>query len=283
MTILISYLFYFVAASVSPLQRRWLAKKKNVDGKEQVHFAFQTAFVIVILSLLLPFFQTFKLVGEVPSLIILSLISGIFGAIAWSLIYLAQKHVESGITTLIINIYTPITIVLATFLLNEKLTMLEIIGTIFLLIGMVIVSKKHKTGRFSFDKYFLFMLLAGVMLGVVLTAERTLQKETGFTAGTMLSWWSQCLFLGIGSWVMRSRSKYSMREIALTGSLKFLQSLSWVILLFVVGNLSVVSSITTFKVVVVFVAAAIFLKEREDLPRKIIGSLVALGGLLLMK
>ena len=67
-----------------------------------------------------------------------------------------------------------------------------------------------------------------------------------------------------------------------TGGLRFLQSLSWVILIFMVGNLSIVSSITTFKVVIVFIAAAIFLKERSDLPRKIIGSLVALAGLLLM-
>ncbi len=113
----LSYIFYFVAASVSPLQRRWLASHKNVDNEGQIHFAFQVTFITVILSLLLP----------------------------------------------------------------------------------------------------------------------------------------------------------------------FLQSLSWVVLIFVVGNLSLVSAITTFKVVVVFIAGAIFLKEREDLPIKIIGSVIALAGLLLMK
>jgi hypothetical protein len=39
------------------------------------------------------------------------------------------------------------------------------------------------------------MLLSGVFLGILLTAERALQKITGFSAGTMLSWWSQSLFL----------------------------------------------------------------------------------------
>jgi uncharacterized membrane protein len=43
-----------------------------------------------------------------------------------------------------------------------------------------------------------------------------------------------------------------------------------------------VSSITTFKVVIVSVAAALFLNEKEDLPRKIIGSIIAVIGLLLM-
>jgi uncharacterized membrane protein len=56
-----------------------------------------------------------------------------------------------------------------------------------------------------------------------------------------------------------------------------------VILLVVVGNLSVVSAVTTFKVVILFVATAVFLHEREDMPRKIFGSVVAVLGLLLMK
>jgi len=129
----------------------------------------------------------------------------------------------------------------------------------------------------------MLMLLSGVMLGISLTAERALQKITGFTAGTMLSWWAQCAFLGLVVLVTHSRSNYSKKDIGITSILRFFQSLSWVILIFAVGNLSLVSAVTTFKVVVVFVAAAIFLKEREDLPRKIIGSLVALAGLFLMR
>lgn len=76
---------------------------------------------------------------------------------------------------------------------------------------------------------------------------------------------------------------YTNKDTLITGALRFLQSLSWVILLFIVGNLSLVSAVTTFKVVVIFIAAAIFLNEREDLPRKIAGSFIAVLGLLLMQ
>jgi drug/metabolite transporter (DMT)-like permease len=278
-----SYLFYFIAASASPLQRRWLATKKNADNKGQIHFAFQVSFVTVVLSLLLPFFKPFYLQGNIFHLIGLAIICGIFGGGYFIASYTAQKHVEAGVTTLISNIYTPVTIVLATIFLNEGLTLIQIFGTILLLIGIVIVSKKHQIGKFKFDKYFLLMLLSGVMLGISLTAERTLQKTTGFTAGTIFSWWSQCAVLGLSTLITKNKSEYSKKDIAITGSLRFLQSLSWVILTFVVGNLSLVSSVTTFKVVLIFIAAAIFLKERTDLPRKIAGSLVALFGLLLMK
>jgi drug/metabolite transporter (DMT)-like permease len=283
MLTLLSYLFYFVAASASPLQRRWLATRKNKNNAGQINLAFRVAFITVVLSLLLPIFKPFYLQGNVFTLITLTLICGVFGAGYFICFYTAQKFVEAGISTLVSNIYTPITIVLATFFLNEKLTIPQIFGTVLLLIGMVVVSKKHRVGKFKFDKYFMLMVLSGIMLGVSLTAERALQKATGFTAGTMLSWWSQCAFLGIVTFITSNKNEYAMKDITVTGVLRFLQSLSWVILIFSVGNLSLVSAITTFKIVIIFIAAAIFLNEREDLPRKIIGSLVALAGLLLMK
>lgn len=283
MVILLSYIFYFIAASASPLQRRWLATKKDADSKEQVDFAFKVTLVTVVLSLLIPLFSPFKLDGNPYHLILLSLVCGVGGASFFAASFVAQKHVEAGISSVVTNIYTPITIVLASLLLNEGLTSIQIIGTVLLLIAMVIVSKKHRVGRFRFDQYFLLMLSAGVMLGATITAERALMNITGFTAGTLLSWWSQCAALGIAALITKSRHTYSRRDVLITGGLRFFQSLSWVIVLFVVGNLSVVSSVTTFKVVAVFLAAALFLKEREDLPRKIFGSVIAVMGLLLMK
>ena len=65
MIIILAYIFYFIAASASPLQRRWLAKNKNPENTGQIHFAFQVAFITVVLSLLLPIFKPFYLEGNV--------------------------------------------------------------------------------------------------------------------------------------------------------------------------------------------------------------------------
>jgi drug/metabolite transporter (DMT)-like permease len=283
MSILISYLFYFIAASASPLHRRWLATKKNKTNSGQIRFAFQVTFVTVLLSLSFPLFQPIHFEGPIVVLVFLSAAAGVFGAGFFICSFIAQKHIEAGISTLVNNIYTPVTIILATIFLNERLTGIQIFGTILLFFGMIVVSKKHRIGTFRFDKYFLLMVLSGITLGISLTAERALQKMTGFSAGTMLSWWSQCAVLGIASLLAGERSPYSTKDISITGGLRFLQSLSWVVLLFAVGNLSLVSAVTTFKVVIIFVFAAIFLNEREDLTRKVIGSLIPVAGLLLMK
>lgn len=283
MAIILSYIFYFVAASISPLQRRWLATRDYVSHEGQIDFAFKTAGICSFLSLTFPFFSPLYFHGNRTTILIMAVACGLFGAAYWMSLFSAQSHVDAGVTNIVLNIYTPVTIILATLFLNEKLSAVQLIGTSLLLVGMIIVSKKHRIGMFKFDKYFLLVLFSGVMLGMLLTIERALIKYTGFSAGTILSWGSQLMFLGIAVFATKSSCKYSKKDISITGGFRFLQSLSWVILIVVVGNLSLVSAVTTFKVVIIFIAAAIFLKEREDLQRKTVGSLIALVGLLLMK
>lgn len=279
----LSYIFYFIFASISPLQRRWLATKKNHTNTWQILFAFQITLVVSLLGFFLPFFEKFYISWNIFFITGLSFICWISWGLFFTFSYISQKYVDAGITTLVSNIYTPVSIILATIFLNERLTFIQILGTIFLLFWILIVSKKHKIWRFKFDKYFLLMLLSGVFLGILLTAERALQKITGFSAGTMLSWWSQSLFLWIVAFFVKEKSQYTKKDIFITWWLRFLQSFSWVVLVFIVWNLSLVSSITTFKVVLIFIFWALFLCERDDLKRKLFWSLIAFVGLLCMK
>lgn len=281
MAVLIAYLFYFVAATASPLQRRWLAVRREQDS--QIMLAFHTLLIIAVGGLILPLFSPFSLHGNPLHIFLLSLVCAISGTLFILANYTAQKHVDAGVTNLIINLYTPVSILLATLFLNEALTGKQLLGTALLLSAVVIVSKKHRIGRFKFDRYFLMMVVSGVMLGVAISAERGLMKTTGFSAGTLLSWWSQCLALGVIVLATKSKRVFSVKDTVITGGLRFFQALSWVTLLNVVGNLSVAASVTTFKVVVIFGAAAIWLHETEDMKRKILGCIIALIGLLLMK
>ncbi|MFA6520449.1 MAG: EamA family transporter [Candidatus Paceibacterota bacterium] len=282
MTIIFSYIFYFIAASIAPLQRRWLIRSKTFTPSEQINFTFKVIFILFLGSLTFPLFSPFYISNDTFKLVALAVVAGIFGAGCNMLQYIAQKHLDAGVTTIVANIYTPVTILLSFFILNEGLTSSQIVGTVLLLCAMVIVSKKHRIGNFKFDKYFLLMLLSGLLLAVLLVTERMLMKVTGFSAGIMISWGSQAFTLGLVTLYLGSKHTYSTKEVAVTGILQFFQACAWVVLVYSVGNLSLVSSITTFKVVIIFIAAAIFLKEREDIPRKIFGSILAVIGLLLM-
>jgi len=277
----LAYIFYFVAATASPLQRRHLATTRETDAG-QIDFAFRVMFVCTVLSLILALFQRPQLHDDLGRVAWLALACGLFGAVALATGYIAQRRVEAGTFALVGNIYTPVTIVLASVFLNERLTPLQVVGTLLLLISVVMVSRKHRLTRWRFDKYFVLVVISGLALGAVLTAERSLIKDNGLTAGTWISWSAQSLFLAAAALVSRQKSQHDLRDTAVTSSLRFLQQLSWVVLVTVVANLSLVSAVTTFKIVLVFVAAAVWLHEREDLRRKIIGSLIAVVGLLLM-
>ena len=280
MIILLSYLFFFVAATASPLQRRHLALRRSNDAG-QIAFAFRVMLITVVLSSILVLFKHPEIHQSIPVIIVLGLICAFSGAIGLSAQYIAQRHVEAGVTSLIGNLYTPVTIILATLFLHESLKPLQVIGTLLLLSSVVMVSSSHRLSKWKFDKYFWLMVLSGTSMGIVLTAERALIKENGITTGTWISWGSQALFLAIVALISKSKSQYDLKDTAVTGGLRFLQQLSWVVLVTVVGNLSLASSITTFKIVIVFITAAAFLKERDHLKRKIIGSLIAVAGLLL--
>ncbi len=279
----IAYIFYFIASSIPVLWRKNLMNKKVTTPLGQVNFAFKNMLIIASIGLLLPLFSPFFITGNHLHLILLSIVSGVAGMGYWVLSLISIRHIEAGDTNLLINIYTPVTIFLAFMFLDEKLTMMQLLGTSILLFSMFIISGKYRKGIFKFNKHFLLMIASGIMLGFVLVAERALQKMTGFSAGTIFSWWSQVLFLSIVVFFTKSKNEYSKKEIISSGLISSLGSLSYVILVTIVGNLSLVSAMTTFKVVIVFILAAIFLRERDELPRKIIGSAVAVIGLFLMK
>jgi drug/metabolite transporter (DMT)-like permease len=282
-TTLFAYLFYFIATTTTALQRRWLATNRDGENLGQTDFAFKVMVVVALFGSLLPLIEPFHIEGNAFKLISLSLICGISGAGFLVLLYAAQKHVDAGVTVLVNNIYTPITIVLASIMLGEGLSPKQIAGTVLLLFSIALISKKHRISRFQFDKYFLMVVASGVLLGVLLIAERALQKTSGFSAGTLMSWWSQSLVLGVASFMRKKPTKHTITDTITTGSLRAFAAISWVLLVYTENNLSIASATSTFKIVVIFVAAAVFLKEREDLPRKIVGSLIAVGGLILMK
>lgn len=278
---LLAYIFYFFAASASPIQRRHLATQRN-SSQGQIDFAFRVMLITFLLSPVLIIFKRPEINQSIWHLTILGIVCGIFGCLSLSSQYIAQRKVEAGTTQLLLNIYTPVTIILASFLLNERLKTIQIFGTVLLLFSVILVSNKHRLTKWKFDGYFWLMIVAGITIAFTLTSERELIKVNGITTGTLVSWGAQTIILAIVALVSGSKSQYDFKDTSYTAGLRFLQQLSWVVLITVAANLSVVSAITTFKIVIVFIAGALLLKEKEDLGRKIIGSLIAIVGLLLM-
>ena len=89
MFVLAAYLFYFLAASVSPVQRRWLAVHK--DGGDQIAFSFQVMFCTATLGLILPLFVSPEFSGSALKIFLLALTAGTTGGCFFISNYTAQK------------------------------------------------------------------------------------------------------------------------------------------------------------------------------------------------
>jgi drug/metabolite transporter (DMT)-like permease len=276
-----AYLFYFVVASASPIQRRWLAINRP-KHKGELLFATRVMGIVALMSLAILLFSRPSFNGNPWFIIFLTVLCAIGGGGFFAGQYTAQRHVQAGTTSVISNIFTPVTIILATIFLQERLELHQLFGTTLLLFSAFLVTKNHRGGKFHVDKYIWLMLVSGIGLGIAMTAQRELIKVTGFTAASLLSLISPVIFLGLLAWLTKSKTTYKAKDTWITGGLYFTQLLSWVVLVAVVANLSVVSSITTFKVVIIFGIGAIYLHEHDDLLRKIIGAGIAVIGLWLM-
>lgn len=146
MAILLAYLFYFVPSTASSLQRRHLALRRDTY-KGQIDFAFRVTLITFVLSFVLIFFKKPEFNQSFTTIVLLMIVCGVTGSIPIAAQYIAQRHVKTGLTTLIGNVYTPITLLLSAILLHESLKSRQIVGTILLLISVVLVSRKHRLGR----------------------------------------------------------------------------------------------------------------------------------------
>ncbi|OGL30456.1 hypothetical protein A3F37_01105 [Candidatus Saccharibacteria bacterium RIFCSPHIGHO2_12_FULL_41_12] len=281
MTAVLAYIFFFVAATVSPLQRRHQSRRTKTDPI--VLAAWTQAFVWVLgLSLLYKADISFSWSWH-----LIFLNAGLFicGPLFFYLSYNSQKHVDATQSVVLSNIYTPVAIILAILFLSETLTLQQIMGAIILFIAMLIISIERATSQsFRFSKYSIYMLSSGVFLGIILFLEKATMNLIGNRVGIVVSWTAQTIGLLILAYALRGIHKLpTKREIFTSGALRYAQQLSYVTLLIVVGNLALVAAVTTFKIVFIFLGAFVFLHEKEHLYRKFFGVVIAIVGLLLMK
>lgn len=282
MTAILAYLFYFVAATASPLQRRHQSKVTRTDP---LILATWTQAFVWVLGLSLLYKADISLFEWSWNLIFLGFGLLVFSPLFFYLSYKSQKHVDATQSVILSNMYTPVAIVLALLFLGDALSQRQIIGAIILFIAMILITvEKVGSKSFSFSKYSFEMLMSGVFLGVVLFLEKAMMNQIGNRVGIVVSWTAQTIGLLALAYALRGiHTLPTKREILVSGSLRYAQQLSWVTLLIVVGNLALVSAVTTFKIVFIFLGAFIFLKERDHLARKFLGVAIAIVGLLLMK
>ena len=168
---------------------------------------------------------------------------------------------------------------------NEILTSKQWIGAILLLIGVVIVSL-GKT-KFKLNKGVVLAMIAGLLFGAANVNDRFLVSYFDPYTYVVIGFLFPAVFISIlypkklaGIKVMLTK-KYLFKMTVLC-LVYGLSATSFFAALSMTDNASQLFSINAFTVVTVVIFSIVFLKERDFMPRKLLGALLSLIGLLLV-
>jgi len=176
-------------------------------------------------------------------------------------------------------------IVGTSLIFNEMLTTKQWIGALLLIAGVVIVSL-NKT-KLKIDKGSLLALLAGLLFGAANVNDRFLVSYFDPYSYVVVGFLFPAILISViyprklaGIKIFLNKSYlFKMAVLCLTYGLSataFFAALS------TTDNASQLFTINAFSVITVVVFSMIFLKERDFMPRKILGAILSLVGLLLV-
>lgn len=200
----------------------------------------------------------------------------------------ASRHVDAGTFTILNNLTPIITIVIAWSWLNEKLNATQVLGATLIIFSAFLITlphlRHHKRDR---DKDVIFALIFAVLLGIAIVYERYMLIRVDVATYVFYGWGFQAFWMALLAWpahkqlsiLKHSKHRYALGAYAigttLTG-LCFLEALK------LSGNASLISSIMSFRTVLVVLGALIFLREKTWLWLKLSCAVLGVIGLVIL-
>lgn len=221
-------------------------------------------------------------VGKIiPNLLATMVLIGFF----YLFVFKSLKLIDASEFIIIMSTRPLFTIFASTLILGEGLTAKQYIGVVGVLLGVIIVTW-HKT-RFQFGRGEMFALLAAICLGFAGTNDRIALKEVSLGPYLLISSILPGLFVAVTNHKSLPKMKYFLKRTPflkmLLMTLIQLGAIVTLLAAFKYGhNSSQIASIAEINIILTVVLGMIFLGEHTNWKKKIIGSFVAVFGLLLL-
>lgn len=200
--------------------------------------------------------------------------------------YAALKRIEASRFAIIFSSRVIFTILASSLLLNEGLTLQQLLGTFLILSGIVVVNIKEG-GKWSFGKGEFFALLLAICFGFQLTNDSFVLKSFPLYPYTFISFLFPGTFLAL--WNISKISQVSLFfegkllwKMVLISFLTAVAVVTFYQALQLSGNSSQIGAISLLTVIITVLLAIIFLKERQEIGKKILATLLSFFGLLLL-
>lgn len=204
---------------------------------------------------------------------------GVFG-------YMANSHVDAAQFAVIQNTQAVFTIAISGIVLGEQLSTQQLIGVTMLIVGAVIVSVKGFTkDSFKLSKWSIIALLSAAFVGAAFSNEKYLLSQMNQPTYYVFGWGVQtlvmCLVAG-REWLQITKfNKQMFGGIISLGLLRSGSGFAGLAALTMIDS-GRVSSIRSYKSVLVFLASYFILREKEHVLHKAVGAMLATSGLFLL-
>lgn len=226
-------------------------------------------------------------------LIFLLLIEGLFiGLFNW-MMFSALKRLPVAKFELIFQLYIVVVVILGWTLLGEKLNSIQIAGGILLLFASYIAisapeDSKSQLKKHASKKAIIIALLAALFLGIGLVAEKAALRHMDVGAYFIVGFLTQTLALLIIT--LKDLNKHSLKIIkkadikssSVMGLLSAIVGFSYIASIKLSNNVSLITLLSAFILPLTVVAAYIFLRERENMARLWLATIIGTIGLVIV-
>lgn len=271
-----------VTYSISVLLQRVLLKNDKSDPVAySIVFQLLTGILIGIYAVFNGF-TTPNLVPLIPNLILMTILYGAGNVFIFS----ALKMIDASEFTIVFASRALWTIIGAMIFLKESFSAQQALGTILIISSVVLVSWKKQ--KFSFSKGFIFSVLAALSFGLAFTNDAFIVNNFDVPSYLTIAFILPSLVV----WAIYPKSTAKMKplferktllKLGLLG-LFYAVSAITIFLAYQIGkNASQIAPLNQTATIITVVLSVIFLKERTDLLRKLLGAIISFAGVILVK
>jgi drug/metabolite transporter (DMT)-like permease len=271
-----------ITYSISVLLQRVLLKNDKSDPiAYSIVFQLLTGILIGIYAMFNGF-ATPNLVPLIPNLILMTILYGAGNVFIFS----ALKMIDAAEFTIVFASRALWTIIGAIIFLKESFSMQQTLGTILIILSIVLVSWKKQ--KFTFSKGFIFSVLAALSFGLAFTNDAFIVNNFDVPSYLTIAF----ILPSLAVWVIYPKSTAKMKplfekktllKLGLLGVFYAVSAIT-IFLAYQVGkNASQIAPLNQTATIITVVLSVIFLKERTDLLRKLLGAIISFVGVVLVK
>jgi len=211
-------------------------------------------------------------------IILASALYGIFDRTQFS----ARKHIDASTLSILFRGSALITFFASILILGESITLNKMLGATLIVLANIILSYKDRTLKIK--KEWLYAIPPVVTLGLVYVIDKVVVQSFPSELYNVIVWITPLLFVYfpyIPKKQLKREFKVGPLWIALAATANVL-TYYFILKAFELYEASRIVMVTSTSTIFVVLAGVLLLKERDHIPQKLMASIVAVGGILLI-